>query len=220
MRMNIGTTRTSCGIISVLRYTTKIRSRPRNLNRANAYAASTDETITTSVPRTETTRPFTMSRPQGRKFLASTKLRKTSCDPIGFGGVLNTSAGGFSAVKNAQRKGARKNSSTTVSSTCEISDRSSIRRRPRGCAWATVAAGRETPTSVVIVHPPLLADELQGRDRHDDEEQDPRRGGRRTELELLEPGPVQVHDQGLGAHARAAAREDVALDEHLEGRDE
>src|SRR5215213_11105758 len=222
MRMNIGTTSTSCGIISVLRYTTKIRSRPRNRSRAKAYAASVDETITTSVPSTETTSPFTMNRPNGRKFHASAKLCQAISDPIALGGVLKTSSAGFRAVSSAQRNGARKNSSTTVSSTCEMIGPRCTRRCLLWCAEAAAGtlAGRDTPTSVVIVHPPFLTDELQSRDGHDDDEEHPCGGRRKTHLELLEPDAVQVHHEGLRAHARSSAGEDVRLDEDLERRDE
>ena len=66
MRMNIGTTVTSCGTISVPRYSRKIRSRNRKRSRANAYADSTDVTHTTTVPASATNRPLSMNRPNGR----------------------------------------------------------------------------------------------------------------------------------------------------------
>src|SRR4051794_1464013 len=140
-------------------------------------------------------------------------------EPIAFGGVLNTSSAGLSAVSRAQTNGARKNNSTSVRRACDRNARSGLlcRRRPTP---STVAAAGRVRTSVVIVDPPLLEEELQGRDDHDDREEEPGDGRRLAHLELLESDPVEVQDQRLGADPGSAAGQNVRLDEDLERSDE
>src|SRR3954453_9342718 len=105
---NIGITMTSCGTISVLRYSTNRPPRKRKLSRANAYPDRADATSVTEVPTAATKIVLRMNRPNGREFQASAKLPNWMLEPNGLGGTVKTSALGFSADSTIQMIGSMK----------------------------------------------------------------------------------------------------------------
>src|SRR5688500_5220144 len=113
-----------------------------------------------------------MNLPNGTVLHASAKLDQRISDPMSPLPVPNTSAGGFSAGAIIQTNRIRNSTRTAVSSTCDSTPRGLVRRRFRRAGAASVAAGRGS-VSVVIVDPPLLAEELQRGDQHDDHEKEP-----------------------------------------------
>src|SRR3954454_20177827 len=149
------------------------------------------------------------------------------CEPKGLGGTVKTSALGFSAESTIQMIGTRNSRATSDSSVWEMAVRS---RAPQGRRWIAGTGAEMTgpgawipatlEISLVIVHPPLLPDELEDRDDQDDHEQHPR--DRRGEAELLELEAlfVQIDHHRRGGVARTAAGQHVRLGEDLERRDQ
>src|SRR5918992_570634 len=143
-----------------------------------------------------------MNLPNGTVLHASVKLDQRISDPMSPLPVPNTSAGGFSAVAIIQTNGIRNSTRTAVSSICDSTPRGLVRRRFRRTGAASVSAGRGSVSVVaklvVIVDPPLLAEELQRGDQHDDHEKQPADRRRRAEVELLEALLVEVEHHRLG----------------------
>src|SRR4029450_1686361 len=94
-------------------------------------------------------------------------------EPNGLGGTVKTSALGFSADSTIQMIGTRNSRATRDSNVWEMTVRAvAARDRCRALGAEAAGARRERPValevSLVIVHPPLLADELEDGDDQDD----------------------------------------------------
>src|SRR3954471_10141023 len=112
-------------------------------------------------------------------------------EPNGLGGTVKTSALGFSAESTIQMIGTRNSRAIRDRSVWERTVRAVAvqgRRRTAGAEADRIGAGARVPValevSLVIVHPPLLPDELEDGDDQNDHEQDPR--DRRGQAELVE----------------------------------
>src|SRR4249919_2014246 len=96
------------------------------------------------------------------------------CDPNSVGGTVKTSALGLSADSTIQMIGTRNSSATSDSRIWEMTGptRDDPARRPAVGSVGSASVGVTAVTdgvSLVILHPSLLADELEDRDHQDDD---------------------------------------------------
>src|SRR5215212_3958883 len=157
------------------------------------------------------------------------KLLNLTSDPNNFGGTVKTSALGGGWERSIQIIGTRNSRATSDSriwETTEVTRDLTFRAAELGCGVVATAAapsagvGVKVGVSLVIMHPPLLSDELEDRDHQDDDEQHPGDGRGEAHFVELETLLVQVDHHGGSGVPRASSGEDIRLGEDLEGRDQ
>src|SRR5215203_6531108 len=121
------------------------------------------------------------------------KLLNLTSDPNSLGGTVKTSALGLRADTSIQIIGTRNSRATSDSKIWEtigVTRDMPFRGLELGCGVVAAAAapkagvGVKVGVSLVIVHPPLLSDELEDRDHQDDDEQHPGDGRSEAQLEI------------------------------------